>query len=363
MATRAGRGYRRFTADDGAGLHRAFARRPPRRDPHVRFAAVTHPLITHPYHPDLVSGAGVTRMSRAAEAAGFHGYGFTDHPAPTDRWLKAGGHDALDPFVALGFAAAVTDTLAPHPEHRGAAVPEPVHRGQGGGDPRHALGRAVHPRGRRRLPRRASSPLVGSTTASATSSWTRRSAWCAPSGPRRGHRRGRHVLGVGASRPTRARTEPHPPIWIGGNSGKARQRVADHGDGWCPFPAPAIVATTARTRRSSTPGKLAEAIDDLRRRLDVVDATHRRSTSRSRRSAGGDPSSDSFDADALPRGSRGSSPASASPGCRWPPRRLGRARHRGRAGLRRAGDRDRRERVDPAARRAAGRREVDTVCD
>jgi len=76
----------------------------------VKFA-VTHPLITHPYHPDLVSGAGITRMAQAVEAAGFHGYGFTDHPAPTHRWLNAGGHDALDPFVALGFAAAVTSTL------------------------------------------------------------------------------------------------------------------------------------------------------------------------------------------------------------------------------------------------------------
>jgi alkanesulfonate monooxygenase SsuD/methylene tetrahydromethanopterin reductase-like flavin-dependent oxidoreductase (luciferase family) len=76
----------------------------------VRFA-ITHPLVTHPYHPDLVSGAGVTTLAQAAEAAGFHGYGFTDHPSPTDRWLNAGGHDALDPFVALGFAAAVTRSL------------------------------------------------------------------------------------------------------------------------------------------------------------------------------------------------------------------------------------------------------------
>ena len=50
-------------------------------------------------------------MAAAAEAAGFHGFGFTDHPAPTQRWLEAGGHDALDPFVAMGFAAALTTTL------------------------------------------------------------------------------------------------------------------------------------------------------------------------------------------------------------------------------------------------------------
>src|SRR5690625_4573001 len=72
---------------------------------------ITHPIITHPCDPELVSGAGVIAVARAAEAAGFHGFGFTDHPAPTQRWLDAGGHDSLDPFVAMGFAAAHTRTI------------------------------------------------------------------------------------------------------------------------------------------------------------------------------------------------------------------------------------------------------------
>ncbi|MDP1806011.1 MAG: LLM class flavin-dependent oxidoreductase, partial [Acidimicrobiales bacterium] len=76
----------------------------------MRFA-VTHPLVTHPYHPDLISGAGIAAVASAAEAAGFNGFGFTDHPAPSQRWLDGGGHDALDPFVAMGFAAAHTSTL------------------------------------------------------------------------------------------------------------------------------------------------------------------------------------------------------------------------------------------------------------
>ena len=72
---------------------------------------ITHPMHSHPYNPELVTGAGVAAMASAAEAAGFGGFGFTDHPAPTQRWLEAGGHDALDPFVAMGFAAAHTTTL------------------------------------------------------------------------------------------------------------------------------------------------------------------------------------------------------------------------------------------------------------
>src|ERR1700730_12123551 len=76
----------------------------------MRFA-ITHPIIGHPYDPELVSGIGIAAVASSAERAGFHGFGFTDHPAPTQRWLEAGGHDALDPFVAMGFAAARTTRL------------------------------------------------------------------------------------------------------------------------------------------------------------------------------------------------------------------------------------------------------------
>ena len=73
--------------------------------------SVTYPLITHPASPELMSREAITRFARTAEASGFDGIGFTDHPAPTERWLTAGGHDALDPFVALTFCAAVTERL------------------------------------------------------------------------------------------------------------------------------------------------------------------------------------------------------------------------------------------------------------
>ena len=72
---------------------------------------ITHPMHRHPYNPELVSGEGIAEVAAAAEAAGIHGFGFTDHPAPSQRWLEAGGHDALDPFVAMGYAAARTTTL------------------------------------------------------------------------------------------------------------------------------------------------------------------------------------------------------------------------------------------------------------
>ena len=70
---------------------------------------LTYPLVTHPYEAEFVSKDGIVRFARAAEAAGFAGIGFTDHPAPSHKWLSAGGHDALDPFVALTMVATVTE--------------------------------------------------------------------------------------------------------------------------------------------------------------------------------------------------------------------------------------------------------------
>src|SRR6202789_1660592 len=72
---------------------------------------ITHPMHSHPYNPELVSGEGIATVAAATEASGIHGFGFTDHPAPSRRWLEAGGHEALDPFVAMGYAAARTTTL------------------------------------------------------------------------------------------------------------------------------------------------------------------------------------------------------------------------------------------------------------
>src|SRR5262249_51079344 len=72
---------------------------------------ITYPLVKHPYNPEFMSGDGLARVARAAEAAGFDGIGFTDHPAPSDKWLTSGGHDALDPFAALPYVAAVTERI------------------------------------------------------------------------------------------------------------------------------------------------------------------------------------------------------------------------------------------------------------
>ena len=60
---------------------------------------------------EFVSAEGIAVVARAAENAGFHSVFVTEHPYPEDAWLASGGHHALDPFVALSFAASATTTV------------------------------------------------------------------------------------------------------------------------------------------------------------------------------------------------------------------------------------------------------------
>jgi probable F420-dependent oxidoreductase len=60
---------------------------------------------------DMLDAGPIGDVAAAAEAAGWGAIAFSEHPAPSARWLDSGGHQTLDPFVALGFAAAATSRL------------------------------------------------------------------------------------------------------------------------------------------------------------------------------------------------------------------------------------------------------------
>lgn len=236
----------------------------------MRFA-FTYPIITHPCDPELASPHGVTAVAQAAEAAGFDAMGFTDHPAPTQRWLDAGGHDSLDPFVAMGFAAAHTRTLRfipnvvvlpyrnPFVVAKAGATLDLLSGGRftlavGVGYLKGefaALGVDFDER----------TALVEESLEVIRAIWTGDDV----------SYQGRHFNARGITAHPRPVSTPHPPIWIGGNTGKARQRVAGHGAGWAPFPAPAGLAATARTVALDSVEALAAGIEDLKRRCDAAD--------------------------------------------------------------------------------------------
>jgi probable F420-dependent oxidoreductase len=60
---------------------------------------------------NMLDTGDVAELAVAVEAAGWDGFGFTEHPAPSARWLATGGHQSIDPLIGLSHAAAVTSRI------------------------------------------------------------------------------------------------------------------------------------------------------------------------------------------------------------------------------------------------------------
>jgi probable F420-dependent oxidoreductase len=265
-------------------------------EPLMKFT-FTHPMHSHPYNPALVTGSGIATVAAAAEAAGFHGFGFTDHPAPTQRWLESGGHDAVDPFVAMGFAAARTTTLRLIPNIVVLPYRNPFVVAKSGAtldllsDGRFTLAVGVGYLKREfaalgvDFDERAE--LFEEALEVIRAIWTTDEF----------SYEGRHFKASGITAHPRPVSKPHPPIWIGGNTVAARQRVTKYGDGWCPFPAPAVLAQTARTAAMDSE-TVATGIDDLRRRCDAAGRDWSAIDVSFTNADGGSPGDDDFNADA-----------------------------------------------------------------
>jgi probable F420-dependent oxidoreductase len=259
--------------------------------------AITHPMHSHPYNAELVTGAGIAKVAAAAEKAGFGGFGFTDHPAPTQRWLESGGHDALDPFVAMGFAAAHTTTLRLIPNIVVLPYRNPFVVAKAGAtldlisDGRFTLAVGVGYLKREftalgvDFDERAD--LFEEALQVIREVWTTDDL----------SYEGKHFNAKGITAHPKPVSAPHPPIWVGGNTSAARARVARYAQGWCPFRAPALLAQTARTAALESTEQLRSGIDDLRRRLDEVGRDPSDVDITFTNDAGGAPGSEGFDAD------------------------------------------------------------------
>jgi len=203
---------------------------------------------------EFVGGDGLAAIARTAEDAGFDAVFVTDHPAPPQAWLSHGGHHTLDPFVALSFVAAATTRLLlqtnlfvpayRHPLLAAKAVASldvlsagRVLLGVGAGYLEaefEALGADFERR----------NDVLDQAIV------TMKAAWA-----------GEAVNGA-VSLPGPVQ-QPHPPIWVGGNSRRAIRRAVEHGNGWVPMPSPQRAAKALRT-----PG--IESVDDLRARIAMM---------------------------------------------------------------------------------------------
>jgi probable F420-dependent oxidoreductase len=233
----------------------------------MKFTAL-YPLHHSTYSAEILEPGYIAQFARTAEEVGFDAVALTEHPAPSARWLDAGGHDALDVVATLGYFAAVTSRVSLMPYVLIPPFRNPVMAAKqiatldvlSGG-------RLIVPVGTGYL--KSEGEALGLDFAErnelldeAIGVW--RSVWTAEAVSVEG----RHFRAVGLRQRPAPVQRPHPPIWVGGNSARARQRVADFGSGWTPVLAGDLLARTTRTAPLPDIAALAAAIEDLRRRLE-----------------------------------------------------------------------------------------------
>jgi probable F420-dependent oxidoreductase len=213
---------------------------------------------------EFSSAEAIAEMARAVEQAGFDAAFVTDHPAPEDRWLRSGGHQALDPFVALSFVAAATARLRVQTHVLVAAYRNPFLAAK-------AIATLDVLSGGRVIVGLAAGYLEPEFAALGVDYAERNQltdeAILAMKRIWQGESlslEGRHFRAAGHTVQPRPLQQPHPPLWIGGNSRRAMRRAVELGDGWLPFPAPARMAQRVHTAPMESEADLATALAELR---------------------------------------------------------------------------------------------------
>ncbi len=212
---------------------------------------------------EFVTQAAVAEFAVAAEDAGFDACYVTDHPFPPHRWLHGGGHHALDPFVALSFAAAATSTLRVQthilvlPYRNPFLVAKSVLSLDVLSGGRVILGVAAGYLKGEFAALGADFDARDEVTDGAIRAM--KLAWASDDITLEG----RGFRALGSSMGFRPVQRPHPPIWIGGNSRTAIRRAVELGDGWVPFPNPAAMSKYTRTPAMET-------LDDLAGRIALA---------------------------------------------------------------------------------------------
>ncbi len=218
---------------------------------------------------DMLDCGPLDEVARRAEKAGFSGFSLTEHPIPGARWLSNGGHQSLDPFVALAFAAGVTQhlrfltylALAPYRNPfllaKAAATLDKISGGRfilglGAGYQKsefHALGVDFDER----------NVLFDEVLDCLPLHWRGE-----PFSYRGSHFDAREVVAL--PRPV----QQPIPIWIGGNSRLSRRRVATKAQGWMPMMGSAELSRTARTPMMNSLDDVADAMREIRSAADAA---------------------------------------------------------------------------------------------
>lgn len=176
---------------------------------------------------DATTGDDIARWTNLVDEVGFHAVSLTDHPAPSLKWLTHGGHDTLDPFVGLTYAAAANPRVRLHfnlvvlPYRNAFVLAKSIASLEALSGGRSIVGVGVGYL-------RSEFAALGADHAtrarvSDETLATLRQAWT-----------GEPIGETGTIiRPAPAR---QPTVWIGGNSDAAIRRTVQHGNGWSPMP-------------------------------------------------------------------------------------------------------------------------------
>ena len=227
----------------------------------VRF--IFHYPEKHGSDGDFFESGSWKDVAVAAERCGFDGISLSEHIVPGARWMDSGGHQTLDPFVALGYVAAATERLhlltylavAPYRNPfvlaKAAATLDRLSGGRlilglGTGYQKsefYALGVDMDERNR----------IFDEVLDVLPMHWSGE-----PFSYQGSHFSARDVRAL-------PRPAQNPiPVWIGGNSKLSRRRVAQRAQGWMPMSGGAELSTTARTPQLGSLADLAVAIGEVR---------------------------------------------------------------------------------------------------
>jgi probable F420-dependent oxidoreductase len=226
-----------------------------------------YPLGTDDEGKAWAKPASIVAFATALEAAGIDAIAFTDHPAPSKKWLEGGGHATIDPFVGLGFCAAVTSrlrlmtSLTVVPYRNPLLLTKSMTAVDVLSD-----GRATFVLGTGYL--RSEFLALGVDFDERNALFDEaievaRGLWA----DEEFRFDGLHFTAIGQTMFPRQVQQPHPPLWLGGNAKIVRERVAQWGDGWAPMLGGGVLSRTARTAAISTDQDFADALEDLDERL------------------------------------------------------------------------------------------------
>lgn len=225
---------------------------------------VQHGVGDPAWTPAILTPHEVKRFVQTAERIGFDAIAFTDHPAPSARWVDSGGEGVADLFTSLAFCAAASETIrllswVLVPPYRNPFITA------------HQVATLDHLSGGRVTLGLGTGYLKSEFYALGVDPERKRAAfeeavlimkqvWAGHDVDHDGH--GFSARGVRAV-PAALQT-PHPPLWIHGNTDWGMNYAVNHAQGWIGMVVSEQQVRTIRTRPIVDLDAFEHRVEDVR---------------------------------------------------------------------------------------------------